>query len=108
MVSIDELKKLVKVRKQLNELPSEFIGTLEAERIQEDSRGRQALFWDIRLESGELVTQKFTGGHLGTLLEAVEKLGFKSTDEMIGKKFKWRITHFRIGNPRWVPVELLS
>jgi hypothetical protein len=105
MVNIEDLKKMGAGRISIADLPSEFFGVLEREEERTDRMGRKCLYWIISTEQGTL-TQKYSPMHIDALAEALEKLKVKNTVELIGKTLKFKSKNFRIGNPRWLPVEV--
>lgn len=105
MVNVVDMKKLGAGRVQLSELPSEFTGKLTREEIRQDRMGRTCIYWVIETENG-LVTQKFSPMHIDALADALKALKIEDTKELIGKTMLFRAKHFRIGNPRWIPVEI--
>ena len=108
MPNIKELKTLGTARVSLTDLPSEFEGTLLREEFREDARGRECLYWYINVPDKGTVTQKFSPMHIAALVEALEALKIEDTKELYGKKLLFRQKSFRIGNQRWLPVEVRS
>jgi len=111
MVKLKDLEEKGQIRSQLSELPDEFEGILFAERIQKDRMGRDAIYWDIKVNLNgiwQIVTQKFTSLHLGELARRLKELGIDDTEKLIGKKIKFEKVRFRIGNERWMPVKILE
>jgi hypothetical protein len=108
MPKIDELKQFGTTRVQLTDLPSEFEGTLLREEFREDARGRECLYWYIDVPNKGTVTQKFTSMHISALVEALQQLKIEDTKDIINKKILFRQKSFRIGNQRWLPVEVRS
>jgi hypothetical protein len=108
MPEIKALKSMGAGRAQLTDLPPEFEGTLVREEIREDTRGRECLYWIIEVEGKGTITQKFSPMHIDALVEALEQLKIENTKDLTGKRLLFRQKSFRIGNQRWLPVEIRS
>lgn len=108
MPKIEDLKNMGTTRVSLTDLPTEFEGTLLREEFRADSRERECLYWYIDVPEKGTVTQKFSPMHITALAEALEHMKVEDTKDLYGKKLLFRQKSFRIGNQRWLPVELRS
>jgi len=113
MVKLQEMKGMASGgRVPLDRLPTEFVGTLVSEDIREDRQGRQCIYWNIELaepiDDATTLTQKFSPMHIDELVKALSALGIEDTSELKGKRIRFRQRLFRIGNPRWMPIEILG
>ena len=117
MVSVEDLDEVYVPRARLEKLPEKFTGRILRIEEREDSNypGYSALYIDIGIEDpkaaeqagGELFTQKMRGMHIHELLvPAMEKLGIRDTDDLVGKAFVFeqKMPSFSGSNPRWIPV----
>lgn len=117
MVSVEDLDEVYVPRARLEKLPEKFTGRILRIEEREDSNypGYSALYMDIGIEDpkaaeqaeGELFTQKMRGMHIHELLvPAMEKLGIRDTDDLVGKAFVFeqKMPSFSGSNPRWIPV----
>ena len=118
-MKIDDLKERYSQIARLNLLPPTFIATVESIEEKEDTKfpGYDALYIRARLTNqkliesvnGSVVVQKFRPMHQAELLiPAMEKLGIRDTDDLIGRTFVFTAQKpsFDGSNPRWVPVAL--
>lgn len=103
---ISELKSMGATRIALTDLPSEFEGILLREEFREDTRGRECLYWYIEYPEKGTVVQKFSPMHITALAEALENLKIEDTKQLYNQKLLFRVKSFRIGNQRWLPVEI--
>ena len=104
MVSIEDLKREVGIRRSLSELPDEFEATVVDYRLDTDRRGRKAFFLVVKLDDGATVTQKYTAMHLQDFIMALGRIkDIKTIDELKGKKLKFVRKEYRMGMPRWLP-----
>jgi len=106
MVDVKDLKGMGAGRIPLAELPEIFEAKLVREEIRTDRMGRQCLYWVLEIPEKGNLTQKFSPMHIDELAKALAKLGVKDTKELIGKTMVFKAAHYRIGNPRWMPVEI--
>jgi len=118
-MKIDDLKERYSPIARLNLLPPTFTATVESIEEKEDTKfpGYDALYIRARLTNqkliesvnGSVVVQKFRPMHQAELLiPAMEKLGIRDTDDLIGRTFVFTAQKpsFDGSNPRWVPVAL--
>ena len=116
---IDDLKEKYSPIARLNLLPPTFTARVESIEEKEDAKfpTYQALYIRARLTNqklieavrGSVVIQKFRPMHQAELLiPAMEKLGIRDTDDLIGKTFVFsaKKPSFDGSNPRWVPTEV--
>jgi len=108
MVDIQKLEESAVKRVELDELPDEFQAEIINEELKADSRGREGVFLTIQMEDGAQFKQKYTQNHFPAVIEALKKLGFKDTADLVGKKFKFKKVKFSIGRERWLPDELIE
>ena len=114
---IDDLRERYAPIARLDKLPPTF--TARVENIEEKKDAKfptyDALYIRARLTNqklieavgGSVVIQKFRPMHQAELLiPAMEKLGIKDTDDLIGRTFVFNAQKpsFDGSNPRWVPV----
>jgi len=117
MVSVEDLDEVYVPRARLEKLPEKFTGRILKIEEREDTNypSYPALYMDIAIEDpkaaeqaeGELFTQKMRGMHIHELLvPAMEKLGIRDTDDLVGKAFVFeqKMPSFSGSNPRWIPV----
>jgi len=109
MPKLTELKERgAAASKRLVDLPSEFNATLTREDIRKDRMNKECLYWEITLEDGSIVRQKYSPMHISELVGYLEKLKVTSTEELHGKKLHFKQFTSRIGNPRWYPIEVIK
>ena len=114
---IDDLKEKYSPIARLDKLPPTFTARVENIEEKEDAKfpTYDALYIRARLTNqklieavgGSVVIQKFRPMHQAELLiPAMEKLGIRDTDDLIGKTFVFSAQKpsFDGSNPRWVPV----
>ena len=114
---IDEMKEKYSPIARLDKLPPTFTATVENIEEKEDAKfpSYDALYIRARLTDqklieavgGSVVIQKFRPMHQAELLiPAMEKLGIRDTNDLIGKTFVFNAQKpsFDGSNPRWVPV----
>jgi len=104
-MSLEELKKRVKERLELDQLPETVIAKLISYEFRTDKQGRECLYINLITKDGKEITQKYTDFHLGKLIEAMDKLKLVALDQLKGQFYRWKTVTFRIGNPRLIPVE---
>jgi len=118
-MKIDDLKERYSPIARLNLLPPTFTATVESVEEKEDTKfpSYDALYIRARLTNpklieavkGSVVIQKFRPMHQAELLiPAMEKLGIRDTDDLIGRTFVFTAQKpsFDGSNPRWVPTEV--
>jgi len=116
-MKIEDLKERYSPIARLDKLPPTFTATVENIEEKEDAKfpTYDALYIRARLTNqklieavgGSVVIQKFRPMHQAELLiPAMEKLGIRDTDDLIGKTFTFESQSPSFGgsNPRWVPV----
>jgi len=114
---IDEMKEKYSPIARLDKLPPTFTATVENIEEKKDAKfpSYDALYIRARLTNqklieavrGSVVIQKFRPMHQAELLiPAMEKLGIRDTNDLIGKTFVFNAQKpsFDGSNPRWVPV----
>ena len=114
---IDEMKEKYSPIARLDKLPPTFTATVENIEEKKDTKfpSYDALYIRARLTNqklieavrGSVVIQKFRPMHQAELLiPAMEKLGIRDTNDLIGKTFVFNAQKpsFDGSNPRWVPV----
>ena len=114
---IDDLKERYSPIARLDKLPPTFTARVENIEEKEDAKfpTYDALYIRARLTNqklieavgGSVVIQKFRPMHQAELLiPAMEKLGIRDTNDLIGKTFVFNAQKpsFDGSNPRWVPV----
>ena len=116
-MKIDDLRERYAPIARLDKLPPTFTARVENIEEKEDAKfpTYDALYIRARLTNqklidavgGSVVIQKFRPMHQAELLiPAMEKLGIRDTDDLIGKTFTFesQTPSFGGSNPRWVPV----
>ena len=116
---IDDLRERYASIARLNLLPEKFTAKVESVEEREDAKfpGYDALYIRAKITdkkvvqsvNGDTVIQKFRPMHVTELLvPAMEKLGIRNTEDLIGKTFTFtaQSPSFAGSNPRWVPVAL--
>jgi len=103
-----DLAKEVPVLVSAHDLPDEFVAVVIDAQIKEDRQGRKGLYLRIQLEDGKQTVIKYTPMHIAELVKHLAKLRIKTKSELVGKKFKFKRTQFRIGFPRPIPVEVVK
>ena len=116
-MKIDDLRERYAPIARLDKLPPTFTATVESIEEKKDAKfpTYDALYIRARLTNqklieavrGSVVIQKFRPMHQAELLiPAMEKLGIRDTDDLIGKTFTFESQSPSFGgsNPRWVPV----
>ena len=116
---IEELKQNYTQIARLNLLPETFTAKVESIEEREDAKfpGYDALYIRAKITdkkvvksvNGDTVIQKFRPMHVTELLvPAMEKLGIRNTEDLIGKTFTFtaQMPSFDGSNPRWVPTEV--
>ena len=100
LIDIDKSKKYI----DYNKLPDEFYGILMEEKSIENG-----ILWDIYIpEMNSTMRERLTTLHFKSLAESLEKLNLSDTQELIGKKYKFERFLYRVGYPRWFPVEKID
>jgi hypothetical protein len=105
-ITVDMLKELAVARVDIASLPTDFIGKVKKYEKRQDKRGREALFLTVTTEQGDVIF-KYTRLHFGDLAQAMEKMKVKSLSELVGKKVRFMVKPFRMGNPRLIGSLLL-
>jgi hypothetical protein len=105
-ITVDMLKELAVARVDIASLPTDFVGTVKKYESRQDKRGREALFLTVSTEHGDVIF-KYTRLHFGELAVAMEKMKVKSLKELVGKKVRFMVKPFRMGNPRLIGSLLL-
>jgi len=101
----DILNRKTGVYLDYKDVPNSFVGTILIESIIENG-----ITWEISLigDKSGVVKEKLTSLHLRKLGELMQKMGIDDTKELVDKKCRFQAFYFRIGFPRWLPVELIK
>jgi hypothetical protein len=114
MVQLKVLEEKIFKRTELASLPDKFKGKVTHQEVRPDARNKEALYLTIELadkdDAGEKQTikQKYTKMHFAELTQAMEAMKLKDTESMVGVNFVWSRIGFKMGNHRWVPVEIVK
>jgi hypothetical protein len=106
-ITVDMLKEMAIARVDIASLPTDFLGKVKKYEKRQDKRGREALFLTVSTDQGDVIF-KYTRLHFGELALAMEKMKIKSLSELVGKKVRFIVKSFRMGNPRHIPVEIVK
>jgi len=91
----------------LKELPEEFVAKVDDYFFKEDSNGKECFYVVLNIEGYGIVKQKFTPFQVAKLLDAFEKLKI-GPKNFKGRRYRWKQVTYRIGFPRWVPIEVIK
>ncbi|MEM5815823.1 MAG: hypothetical protein QXL14_02130 [Candidatus Aenigmatarchaeota archaeon] len=105
-MDISELEKLSVGKLSISEMPTSFVGEVVQTEVREDRRGKKALFVGVMTEKGKIII-KYSGLHIEDVIKFMRENNIKSLDELVGKKVKFELQYYKIGNPRHIPKQIL-
>jgi hypothetical protein len=105
---IMDLAKEIPVLVSANELPDTFEARIIDASVRTDKQGRKSLYLRLELEDGKITVMKYTPMHIAELIKFMAKMGIKTKDDLVGKKYQFKKVAFRIGFPRPMPVKVIE
>jgi len=105
---IIDLAKEIPVLISANDLPDTFEARIIDAQIKEDKQGRKSLYLRLELEDGKITVMKYTPMHIAELVKFMTKMGIKTKDDLVGKKYQFKKVAFRIGFPRPMPIKVIE
>lgn len=92
--------------KLAQDLGDEFLASVVKIEKKPDFTGAECLFFWLEGE-GYYTIVKYRVSHQLYLERIMRRMGFKSPEELVGKKFKWKKYSTGKGYPRPYPIELI-
>lgn len=106
-MSIKKMRGMTTRRFDLEQLPDEIELQLLDYQFREDKNGRECLYVTFVNREGENLTQKYTGWHMGAIVEALEILKLDDLSKLRGKWILMVKEQFPPGHPRLIPKKVL-
>jgi len=91
-------------RLDLEDLPTQLEAKIVSEETKTDRFGREALYITLQTKDNKQLTQKYTDFHQPDLALALLSYGYADTSDANGKMLTWKLTKYRMGNPRLIPI----
>jgi len=97
-----------KPRVDLNTLPPEIELKATGEAMQEAAQGKTGgLVIAFATRDGQSFKQKYSAMHSQALIDALDQLKVKDTVDLQKSWYQYKMTNFRMGFPRYIPVKKL-
>lgn len=106
-MSIKKMRNMTTRRFDLEQLPDEIELQLLDYQFREDKNGRDCLYVTFVNRADENLTQKYTGWHMGAIVEALETLKLDDLSKLRGKWLLMTKEQFPPGHPRLIPKKVL-